>query len=104
MGDFLSLTLEKKRKQKELEQGNILPADVYAQFVRELLGMMRSRLDDLPFQLNRQASAAQRPLIYVPEDKQKKPSDAAPLQKMIAKLMADVEEWLATDPTSEEEE
>lgn len=106
--EFLAQEAEVKawraQKQKELEQGNILPADVYAQFVRELLGMMRSRLDDLPFQLNRQASAAQRPLIYVPENKQKKPSDAAPLQKMIAKLMADVEEWLATDPTSEENE
>lgn len=90
-------------KQKEIEQGNILPADVYGQFVRELLGMLRSRLDDLPFQLSRQASAAQRTLIYVPENKQKKAGDASPLQKMISKLMSDVEEWLATDPTKDEE-
>lgn len=91
-------------KLKETEQGNILPADVYGQFVRELLGMLRSRLDDLPFQLSRQASAAQKLLIYVPEAKQKKAGDAAPLQKMIAKLMADVEEWLATDPTKEDDQ
>lgn len=90
-------------KQKETEQGNILPADVYGQFVRELLGMLRSRLADLPFQLSRQASAAQKPLVYVAENKQKKPGHAAPLQKMIAKLMGDVEEWLATDPTKDEE-
>ena len=91
-------------KMKATEQGNILPADVYGQFVRELLGMMRARLDDLPFQLSRQASVAQKALIYVPETKQKKAGDAAPLQKMIAKLMADVEEWLATDPTQEEDQ
>jgi len=91
-------------KQKETEQGNILPADVYGQFVRELLGMLRARLDDLPFQLSRQASPAQRALVYVPENKQKKERDASPLQKMIAKLMADVEEWLNTDPTKEADE
>jgi hypothetical protein len=91
------------QKQKETEQGNILPADVFAQFVRELLGMLRSRLDDLPFQLSRQASASQKPLIYVPEHKQKKAVNAAPLQKMIAKLLGDVEEWLATDPTKDDE-
>jgi hypothetical protein len=92
------------QREKEIEQHNILPADVYSQFIRELLGMLRSRLDDLPYQLARQASAAQKPLIYVPENKQKKSADAAPLQKMIAKLQADVEEWLATDPTREEDE
>ena len=89
-------------RDKEIEQKNILPADVFAQFVRECLGMMRSRLDDLPFQLSRQASTAQKPLVYVPEAKIKKPADAAPLQKMIAKLLADFEEWLSTDPTREE--
>lgn len=87
---------------KEQEQGNILPADVFAQFVRELLGMLRSRLTDLPFQLSRQASPAQRALVYVPEDKQKRQRGAAPLQKMISKLMSDVEEWLAADPLSED--
>lgn len=89
-------------RDKEIELKNILPADVFAQFIRECLGMMRSRLDDLPFQLSRQASAAQKPLVYVPENKQKKPSDAAPLQKMVSKLLADFEEWLNTDPTREE--
>jgi hypothetical protein len=106
--EFLAQEAEVKawraQKQKETEQGNILPADVYGQFVRELLGMMRSRLDDLPFQLSRQASAAQKTLIYVPENKQKKAGAAAPLQKMIAKLMADVEEWLAADPTKEDDQ
>lgn len=87
---------------KEEEQRNILPADVYAQFVRELLGMIRTRLDDLPFQLSRQASPAQRPLVFVAPAKQKKPSDAAPLQKLIAKLQSDVEEWLNADPTSDD--
>lgn len=91
------------QRQKEEEQKNVLPADVYAQFVRELLGMIRSRLDDLPYQLSRQASPAQRPLIFVPEEKQKKPNDAAPLQKLIAKLQSDIEEWLNADPTSEDE-
>lgn len=89
-------------RDKEIELKNILPADVFAQFVRECLGMMRSRLEDLPFQLSRQASAAQKPLVYVPENKIKKPGDAAPLQKMVAKLLADFEEWLSTDPTREE--
>ena len=87
---------------KEQELGNILPADVFAQFTRELLGMVRSRLTDLPFQLSRQASPSQKTLIYVPEAKQKKERDAAPLQKMIAKLIADIEEWLETDPTKED--
>jgi hypothetical protein len=103
--EFLAMEAEVKawraQKQREQEQKNILPFDVYTQFVRELLGMLRSRLDDLPFQLSRQASPAQRSLIYVPEAKQKKPADAAPLQKMIAKLQADLEEWLRTDPQSE---
>lgn len=88
---------------KEQELGNILPADVFAQFVRELLGMLRSRLTDLPFQLSRQASPAQRALVYVPEEKQKKHKDAAPLQKMISKLISDVEEWLSADPLAEDQ-
>ncbi len=89
-------------RDKEIEQKNILPANVYSQFVRECLGMMRSRLEDIPFQLSRQASSAQKPLVFVEEKKIKKPGDAAPLQKMITKLLKDFEEWLSTDPTQEE--
>ena len=89
---------------KEQEQKNILPADVYSQFVRELLGMIRTKLEDIPYQLSRRASPAQKSLVYVSPGKIKKTADAAPLQKMIEKMLIEIEEWFAADPTSEEDE
>lgn len=86
--------LRRKQREEQLALGNTLPADVYTEFLRELLGMIRERLEDLPFRLSRQASAAQKKLIYVPESKIKKPSDAAPLQRMVAKIIDDVQKWL----------
>lgn len=89
------------RRQRDLNAGNILPADVYSEFVRELLGMIRSGLEELPYQLSRSCSPAQRAVVYVPPEKQKSERDAAPLQKGIRKLIHDIEEWLNQDPTEE---
>lgn len=104
--EFLSQEAEIKAwwaiQKKEEKLRNILPADVYSQFVRELLGMMRTRIEDIPFELSRRASPAQKALVYVPPAKVKKPGDAAPLQRMIEKMLAEFEEWFAADPMREE--
>lgn len=80
--------------EKEKALANILPADVYQEFIRELLGMIRGRLDEIPYRLSRRATPAQKKLVYVPEKKIKKESDAAPLQREITKLNRDVQKWL----------
>lgn len=89
-------------QRREKARANILPADVWAEFARELLGMVRSRLEEIPYQLSRQASPAQRSIVYVPPEKQKKDTDGAPLQKMIRKLIDDLSAWLKADPEVEE--
>ena len=81
-------------RQKAERLRNILPASVYQRFLRELLGMIRQRLTDLPYRLSKSATPAQRKLIYVPEKKIKRPNDAAPLQREITKLLDEIQRWL----------
>mgnify|MGYP003423364250 CR=1 FL=1 len=91
------------QRQKELAQGNILPADVHIEFVRELLGMVRSRIEELPIEVADHVPDSMKSLIYVPEELQKSERDASPLQKSIRKLVADVENWLNQDASEETE-
>lgn len=88
-------------RQKQIDEKNILQVDVYAQFVRELLGMTRTKIEDIPFQLSKRASPTQKPLVYVPPQKIKKPNDAAPLQRMIDKALEEIEEWFKKEPIIE---
>lgn len=85
-------------RQKQTNLGRILPADVYQEFVRELLGMIRGRLTEIPYRLSKRASAAVKQLIYVPESQIKKQADASPLQREIQKLLDDVQKWLDGGP------
>lgn len=86
---------------KDEEQRNVLPADVYEQFVRELLGMMRTKIESLPFELSRRVPPAAKKYIFVSESQIKKQKDAAPLQRMIDKMLSEFEEWFAADPVTE---
>ena len=88
-------------RQKSINQNNILPADVYQEFIREFLGMVRSSLAEMPAALADHVRPQDRKLFYVPPAKQKSERDASPLQKSIRKLLADVEHWLSQDPSEE---
>lgn len=81
-------------RQKEETLGNILPAAVYLEFIRELLGMIRERVAEIPFRVSKYATPKQKPLVYITESKIKKPSDAAPLQREVQKLLDEVQQWL----------
>ncbi len=48
--------------EKQQALGNILPADVYEEFSRELLGMVRTRIEQIPGKVKKQASPEQMPL------------------------------------------
>ena len=63
--------------------------------------MTRTKIEDIPFQLSKRASPAQKPLVYVPPQKIKKPNDAAPLQRMIDKALEEIEEWFRKEPIIE---
>lgn len=91
----------REEAKRSAEQRDILPAEVYSQFVREVLGMWRKKLEALPPELGRRATPEQRPLVYVPPNKIKKPKDASPLQRFIEKMLEEFEQWLNTDPQSE---
>lgn len=97
---------EQKRNQEELRTwemerakaqalGNILPADVYQEFIRELLGLIRVSLSELPFDL----------AMNVPPDiKHLFMNDGeSPLEIAIEKLNGRVDEWLKQDPKDEAE-
>jgi hypothetical protein len=97
---------EAKAKLKELElerlsidnerlRGNILEVDVYASFVRELLGMIRSRVSEIPSRVYRNAPPAAKATIQ-------NPKGTAPLQREIEKLIIDVEEWLKRTPEEDD--
>lgn len=88
-------------RQKEEKLGNILPADIYAEFIRELLGMIRSSLVDLPLVVSQNCPPAHRSTVYVPQEKWKTERDASPLQKSIRKLLNDIDDWLKADPELE---
>lgn len=85
-------------RQKQEALGNILPADIYQEYLRQLNGMIRHRISEIPRRLAKQATPAQKKLIYVVEGKIKKPSDAAPLQREITKLLREIQKWLDEDP------
>jgi len=89
------------QRQKELSQGNILPAGVYQEFARELLGMIRSRLEEIPQSVAENCPPNVRQYLYIPEAKQKTERDASPLQKDIRKLVQEIEDWLNQDPSEE---
>lgn len=91
------------QRQKEKAQDNILPADVYAEFVRELLGMIRTGLEELPESIAEHVAPDVRHLFHVPEDQQKSERDASPLQKGLRRLVADIEKWLQEDVEGETE-
>lgn len=86
-----------RKEQQEL--GNLLPADVWQEFARELLSMIRSRIEDLPEIVADHVPADLRAFVYVPEDD----GEASPLQRAVSKLVADVEEWLTSDQNAETE-
>lgn len=89
------LELEDLQFDADLRRGNILPADVYASYSRELLGMIRKRLEEIPLRVARNASPAGRAVVYNPKGN-------APLQREIEKLITDVEEWLKKPPEGDE--
>lgn len=90
-------------RKEQQEIGNILPADVYAEFCRELLGMIRTSLEELPESIAEHVAPDVRHLFHVPEDQQKSERDASPLQKGLRRLLADVEKWLQEDVEGETE-
>lgn len=99
--ELAELKLWQEQVKREEREGRILPADVYAEYSRELLGLIRTTLTDLPYKLSRQASPAVRSFIYVPAEKQKSVKDAAPLQREILKIIENIETWLNDDPAAE---
>lgn len=90
------LELEERIFEFQQKKGNILPADVYASFVRELLGMIRKRLEEIPIRVSRNISPAGRAAVYSPKGN-------APLQREIEKLITDVQEWLSKPPEGEQD-
>lgn len=89
------------QRQKEIAQNNILPADVYIEFCRELLGMLRAGLEELPEAIVDHVPPEIRRWIYIPENEQESERDASPVQKGIRRLLADIEKWLSEDPGEE---
>lgn len=85
------LELDERLYEFELKKKNILPADVYASFTRELLGMIRKRLEEIPLKVARHASPAAKAVVYNTKGN-------APLQREVEKLITDVEEWLKESP------
>lgn len=88
------LELKQRLYEFEKEQGNILPADVYASFTREFLGMVRKRLEEIPLKVSRNCSPSARSVVYNEKGN-------APLQREIEKLITDVTEWLKKGPEEE---
>lgn len=99
--ELAELKLWQEQVKREEREQKILPADVYAEYSRELLGLIRTTLEDLPYKLSRQASPSVRPFVYVPTEKQKSVKDAAPLQREILKIIENIETWLNADPVAE---
>jgi hypothetical protein len=93
--------LAKRKRQEEEALGNLLPADVYEEFTRELLGMVLRGLDEIPVKMAKQVPPDVVPLVYVPKHKQKRERDAAPLQKLLRRLENDIRGWLEQDPEEE---
>jgi hypothetical protein len=96
--ELAELKAAEQRLKSEKLHGNILPADIYAEFCRELLGMIRAGLEDLPYRLSREASPAVRSFVYVPPEKIRSDKDIAPVQREIQKLISAIEGWLKEDP------
>lgn len=96
--ELVQLRLAEARIKSDRQHGNILPADIYAEFCRELLGMIRAGLEDLPYRLSREASPAVRSFVYVPPEKIRSDKDIAPVQREIQKLITAIEGWLKEDP------
>ena len=90
-------------KEKQLAEGKILPADLYIEFCRELLGMIRSALEELPESIAEHCPPDVKRWIYVPESEWKSERDASEVQKGIRKLIADIEKWLNEDAEGEAE-
>ncbi|MBL8815247.1 MAG: hypothetical protein JNL58_04395 [Planctomyces sp.] len=85
------LELEERLYEFQKKKKNILPADVYASFTRELLGMIRKRLEEIPLKVMRNVAPAAKAAIINTKGN-------APLQREIEKLITDVEEWLKKSP------
>lgn len=90
-------------RKEQMELGNILPADVYVEFCRELLGMIRVSLEELPESIAEHFAPEFRHFFYVPDDQQQSERDASQLQKGIRKLITDIDNWLSENPGEETE-
>jgi hypothetical protein len=96
--EIAELRASEQRLKAEMREGNVLPLDVYAAFTRELLGMIRTGLEDLPFRLSRDASPSVRSFVYTPPEKIRTEKDIAPVQREIQKLIRNIETWLNDEP------
>lgn len=99
--DIRLAELRAKQRAEARELGNTLPADVYAEFVREVLGMMRASIEELPQRFAKECPAKLRPLVWVEPRKVKRERDAGKLQRMCNKIVRDFEKWLTADPEEE---
>ena len=102
--ELAELKLWQEQAKRDEREGKILPADVYSEYSRELLGLIRTSLEDLPYTMSRQAPPAVRPFVWVDPQKQKTPKDAAPLQREVLKIITNISNWLNEGPTPGETE
>lgn len=95
----------RERQRKEQQQlGKLLPADVYAEFLRELLGLIRRGLEELPYKTSQEVPPRVRKYFYVDpatNDRRKHPRSPALLQRQVQRLITDIERWLRQDPAEE---
>lgn len=83
------LDVEERERRKARELGDMLPAAVYAEFIREWLSMVRESVENISFEISRHAPTKLKPLLY--SNDEKKPSK---LQSLIARKLEKLEQWL----------
>lgn len=88
--ELLQIQTRQRKRNEARELGQTLPADVYEEFLREWLGLVRDAFESLPFEISQNATPEQLPLVY--SKNKKRPSK---LQKLVAKKVAKLEQWLA---------
>lgn len=89
--DIKQAELRKRLRAEQEELGNILPRDEYETFARELLGMIRSQIEDLPRWLAKRTPEELRPLIFHEDE-------PTQFQREIDKRCRRISKWLDEGP------
>lgn len=86
-------TLRRQLREEARDLGLTLPADVYAEFIRELLSMARHTIEAIPFEFSRSVPKQMKKHCYVAKGK------PAALQKLVTKKLGRIAQWLTDGET-----